>query len=53
MSSSSEGLPISLTEAAISGLPCIVTDIGGCAEIIVKSNNGVVVPPHAPQELAN
>jgi len=53
MSSSSEGLPIALIEAAISGLPCIVTDVGGCAEIIIKSNNGVVVSPNTPQELAN
>ena len=34
-------------------MPFIVTNIGGCVEIIVKSNNGVVVPQHSPQKLAN
>lgn len=53
MSSSSEGLPIALTEAAVSGLPCIVTDVGGCSEVILRSKNGVAVPPNAPQEIAN
>lgn len=53
MSSSFEGLPIALIEAAVVGLPCIVTNVGGCSEIIVKSNNGVVVPPHFPQAIAD
>ncbi|ALF59160.1 glycosyltransferase [Psychrobacter urativorans] len=53
LSSSSEGLPIALLEASISGLPCIVTDVGGCAEIIESSKNGVTVPHHNPQEIAN
>jgi len=53
MSSSFEGLPIALIEAAVLGLPCIVTDVGGCSEIITKSNNGVAVFPHAPKEIAN
>lgn len=53
MSSAWEGLPIALTEAAISGLPCIVTDVGGCSEVISRSNNGVVVEPHDSQALAD
>lgn len=53
MSSDWEGLPIALTEAAISGLSCIVTDAGGCSEIIDRSNNGVVVGLSDPQALAN
>lgn len=43
MSSSQEGLPISLIEATVSGLPCIVTDVGGCSEIIEICGNGVAV----------
>jgi len=53
MSSAWEGLPIALTEAAVSGLPCIVTDVGGCAEVIENSKNGKVVPPKNPQALAD
>lgn len=52
MSSSTEGLPIALIEATISGLPCIVTDVGGCAEVIANSENGIVVAPQKPQDLA-
>lgn len=52
MSSAWEGLPIALTEATVSGLPCIVTDVGGCAEVIVNSGNGIVVAPQNPQDLA-
>lgn len=52
MSSAWEGLPIALTEATISGLPCIVTDVGGCSEVIEKSNNGIVVEPKDAQALA-
>lgn len=43
MSSAWEGLPISLIEATASGLPCIVTDVGGCAELIRLCQNGIVV----------
>ena len=43
MSSESEGLPIVLIEAAIAGLPCVVTDAGACREVIETCQNGVVV----------
>src|SRR5690554_5734531 len=43
MSSEWEGLPIALIEATVTGLPCIVTDVGGCAEIIEMCGNGVAV----------
>lgn len=52
MSSENEGLPIALIEATISGLPCIVTDVGGCSEVINKSNSGVIVPPNDPTSIA-
>ena len=45
LSSNSEGLPISLLEAALTGLPSIVTDVGGCAEVIEKCKNGYTVKP--------
>lgn len=53
MTSAWEGLPIALTEATVSGLPCIVTNVGGCIEVIAHSNNGIVVEPHDPQAIAD
>lgn len=53
MSSSFEGLPIALIEAAVLGMPCIVTDVGGCTEIITTSKNGVAVSPNKPEEVAD
>ena len=52
MTSAWEGLPIALAEASISGLPCIVTDVGGCSEIIETSKNGIVVPAHNPRKIS-
>ncbi|MDC1075254.1 glycosyltransferase [bacterium] len=46
MSSVSEGLPISLIEATAAGLPSIVTDVGGCAEVIQSCQSGQVVQPN-------
>lgn len=45
MSSDVEGLPIALIEATLTGLPCIVTDVGGCSEVINLCQNGIIVPP--------
>ena len=53
MSSASEGLPIALIEAALAGLPCIVTDVGGCREVIDTCRNGLVVAPGNAQALAD
>jgi glycosyltransferase involved in cell wall biosynthesis len=44
MSSAYEGLPIALIEATVSGLPCLVTDVGGCREIINSCDNGFAIP---------
>lgn len=43
MSSDFEGLPIALIEASMSGLACIVTNVGGCSEVISICKNGVLV----------
>ncbi|MFN3792370.1 glycosyltransferase [Massilia sp.] len=44
--SDSEGIPVSLMEAASVGIPIVATDVGGSAEIIGGAN-GVLVPADA------
>lgn len=53
MSSAWEGLPISLIEATLTGLPILVTNVGGCAEVIHSCQNGIVVDDLAPQDYAS
>lgn len=43
MSSNWEGLPISLIEAQMCGVPALVTDVGGCSEIINLTHGGCLV----------
>ncbi len=45
MSSDWEGLPISLLEALTTGLPSVVTDVGGCRDVVEACSAGIVVPP--------
>lgn len=52
LSSTSEGLPVSLLEYGLAGLPVVVTDVGQCAEVVGHGQYGEVVPPGAPTELA-
>lgn len=44
MTSSSEGLPITLIEAQFGGLPSVVTDVGACREVIERCESGYLVP---------
>jgi L-malate glycosyltransferase len=44
MSSKSEGLPMSLLQAFSLGIPAIVTDVGGMAEVVRLANAGYTVP---------
>jgi glycosyltransferase involved in cell wall biosynthesis len=52
MSSKSEGLPMSLLQAFSLGLPSIVTDVGGMAEVIRLAQAGLVVPVADPHGMA-
>lgn len=52
MSSKSEGLPMSLLQAFSLGLPAIVTDVGGMAEVVRLTQAGFTVPPAEPAEMA-
>jgi glycosyltransferase involved in cell wall biosynthesis len=40
-----EGFPNVVMQAGAMELPCIVTDINGCNEIIVDGVNGLIIPP--------
>ena len=53
MTSTWEGLPISLIEATLSGLPTIVTNVGGCPEVAHAVLNGVVVDNFDAYEYAD
>jgi glycosyltransferase involved in cell wall biosynthesis len=52
MSSRSEGLPMSLLQAFSLGLPAIVTDVGGMAEVVRLANAGFTVPATDTAEMA-
>jgi L-malate glycosyltransferase len=53
MSSSSEGLPISILQAFSLGLPAIVTDVGGMAEAVRLAKAGLTVQPANPAEMGS
>jgi glycosyltransferase involved in cell wall biosynthesis len=52
MSSKSEGLPISLLQAFSLGLPAIVTDVGGMAEVVRLAKAGYAVPAADAAQMA-
>jgi glycosyltransferase involved in cell wall biosynthesis len=51
LSSLSEGLPVSLLEYGLNGLPVVTTDVGECKEVILSY--GKVVSPDNSEKLAN
>ena len=48
-----EGLPNVVLEAMAVRRPVVVTDVGGCAELVDDGRTGVVVPPADPDRLAH
>lgn len=40
-----ESFGLVLAEAGAAGLPCVVTDVGGVAEVVKHNETGLVVPP--------
>jgi glycosyltransferase involved in cell wall biosynthesis len=47
-----EGFPRAPMEAALMELPCVVTDVRGCRDVVVHGQTGFIVPPRRPQDLA-
>jgi len=47
-----EGLPMSVIEAMLTGLPVVATDIRGPREQVVSGETGLLVPPATVPPLA-
>lgn len=52
LSSDWEGLPNVVMEAMASGLPCVVTNVGGNPELVVDGETGYVVPTNGLEAMA-
>jgi glycosyltransferase involved in cell wall biosynthesis len=52
LTSDSEGMPVSLMEAAASGVPVVATAVGGVPELVQDGVSGILVPPRDPEALA-
>lgn len=52
LASSSEGLSCSIIEAMSSGLPCVVSDVGGNSELVQNGTNGLLFKLEQGKELS-
>ncbi|HWS14462.1 MAG TPA: glycosyltransferase, partial [Rhodocyclaceae bacterium] len=52
LSSDSEGMPVSLMEAAAAGVPVVATDVGGNADLVADGETGYIVAPRDPAAFA-
>lgn len=50
--SSAEGFGLVLIEAMAAGVPVVATDVAGIRDVVRNGETGLLVPPHAPRELA-
>ena len=52
LSSTSEGMPLSILEAMAAELPVVASAVGGVPEAVEDGDTGLLVPPHDPVPLA-
>jgi len=52
LASTSETFSLAALEAMSTGLPCVLTDVGGANEMITPMENGILVKPGSPGALA-
>jgi len=52
LASEHEGFPIAVMEALSAGLPVVATAVGGVPDAVVPGREGLLVPPHDPEALA-
>lgn len=52
LSSTIEGLPVSLLELGLSGVPVISTRVGACGDLLEDGRCGYLVPPNDASELS-
>jgi len=45
--SDSEGIPVSIMEAFAFGVPAVARDVGGCGELVIDGENGMLLPSNS------
>jgi len=48
LTSENEGMPLTLIEAALCGVPAVATDVGSTSEVVLDQRTGRTVPPTVP-----